>query len=210
MCPSHLHTFSSFYQSSTNTNQTPPTLQVTEPWECEICSGEIRRNQVGHEVATINQVEDNTGIHNEMLPHLDTVEGDMTRVERLQKLVAQLDLKHLGKKDRDSLEGTLLKHVDLFILGEREMGLINLPDNHITMLDTEPVRMPLYRHPENAKKIIEEMIQTMLDKDIIEESYSTYLSPIVLINKPNGSKRMCIDYRGSTRKSRLTFILFLD
>ena len=203
MCPSHLHIFSSFYQSSTNTNQTPPTLQVTEPWECEICSGEIRRNQVGHEAATVNQVEDNTGIHNEMLPHLDTVEGDMTRVERLQKLVAQLDLKHLGKKDRDSLEGTLLKHVDLFILGEREMGLINLPDNHITMLDTEPVRMPLYRHPENAKKIIEEMIQTMLDKDIIEESYSTYLSPIVLINKPNGSKRMCIDYRGVNKKIKI-------
>ena len=127
----------------------------------------------------------------------------MSRRERLQKLVKQLDLKHLDEDSKQALEEKLLEHVGLFILGEQEMGLINLPDNHITLLDGEPVRMPLYRHPENAKKIIGEMIQSMLEKDIIENSYSTYLSPIVLINKPNGSKRMCIDYRGVNRKIKI-------
>ncbi len=60
------------------------------------------------------------------------------------------------------------------------------------MEEDVPVRMPLYRHPEQAKMIIAEMISNMLAKDVIEESTAAYLSPIVLVSKPDGSKRMCI------------------
>ena len=63
--------------------------------------------------------------------------------------------------------------------------------------------MPLYRHPEQAKQIIADMLQGMLDRDIIEESTAAYVSPIVLVSKPDGSKRMCIDYRGVNRKLKM-------
>lgn len=42
------------------------------------------------------------------------------------------------------------------------------------MLDEQPVRMPLYRHPEQAKSIIACMIEEMLAKDVIENSTATY------------------------------------
>ena len=204
VCTTHYYVLNNFYHSFPHDNQTPPTLNLTDAWECEVCSGQIGRDKVWFTRVDQVQTEGIQDIVNEMLPHEDSVEGEnLSRSERLHELVKQLDLKHLDDEERLKLEKTLLEHVGLFILDDQEMGLINLPDSHITMLDGEPVRMPLYRHPEKAKVIIEEMIQSMLDKDIIENSYATYLSPIVLINKPNGSKRMCIDYRGVNQKIKI-------
>jgi len=63
--------------------------------------------------------------------------------------------------------------------------------------------MPLYRHPEQAKQIISNMISDMLAKGIIEESTPAYLSLIVLVNKADGSKRLCIDYQGVNEKIKM-------
>ena len=70
VCPYHQYVLSNFYAHSSNTNQTPPTLHVTEAWECEICSGHIKRNKVGLEVAKIEhgtpaEENDQDIIHND-------------------------------------------------------------------------------------------------------------------------------------------------
>ncbi len=39
------------------------------------------------------------------------------------------------------------------------------------------------------------MLKDMEERDIIELSTAAWLSPIVLVNKPDGSKIMCLDYR---------------
>ncbi len=39
------------------------------------------------------------------------------------------------------------------------------------------------------------MLQDMKERRIIEKSTSAWLSPTVLVNKPDGTRRMCLDYR---------------
>ncbi len=47
----------------------------------------------------------------------------------------------------------------------------------------------------NQKQIIADMLKDMEDRGIIEPSTAAWLSPIVLVNKPDGNKRICLDYR---------------
>ena len=45
------------------------------------------------------------------------------------------------------------------------------------------------------QKYLKEEIQYLLDKDFIEPSQSEWSSPCILVPKPDGTYRMCTDYR---------------
>ena len=53
----------------------------------------------------------------------------------------------------------------------------------------------LTRYPEKSKALIAEILKDLENRDIIENSTAAWLSPIVLVNKPSGDKRLCLDYR---------------
>ncbi|XP_039513052.1 uncharacterized protein LOC120468602 [Pimephales promelas] len=74
-------------------------------------------------------------------------------------------------------------------------GRTNLIQHHV---ETDPgavVRCRPYRLPEHKKKVVQDELETMLDLGVIEESNSDWASPIVLVPKPDGSVRFCVDYR---------------
>ena len=52
-----------------------------------------------------------------------------------------------------------------------------------------------YRKSKFENQIIEKEIQKLLENKIIQPSKSPWSSPIILIPKPDGSKRMCVDYK---------------
>ena len=52
-----------------------------------------------------------------------------------------------------------------------------------------------YRAGPHARKAEEEEVQRMLEADVIEPSQSEWASPVVLVTKPDGILRFCIDYR---------------
>jgi hypothetical protein len=58
-----------------------------------------------------------------------------------------------------------------------------------------PVRLKPYPLPFSTRQVVEKEVQSMLDMGVIEQSTSAYCSPVVLVSKPDGSVRFCIDYR---------------
>ena len=137
-----------------------------------------------------------TRIHNNLVPDTSDVQcrGD-SREEKLKHLLAMKDFSHLSDSQQKQLRDMLILNHSVFILEENEMGKFKDVQAHINISDPTPVRSPMYRYPEKAKGVISAMLEEMEKKDVIETSTAAWLSPIVLVNKPDNSKRMCLDYR---------------
>ena len=74
-------------------------------------------------------------------------------------------------------------------------GRTNVLEHDIRLTDTKPFKVHQYPTPFRAKEAIEREIETMLEQDIIRPSSSPYFSPITVAAKPDGSIRLCIDFR---------------
>ena len=58
-----------------------------------------------------------------------------------------------------------------------------------------------YRYPLKQKDIIEQLIEEMLKRGIIQTTTSPFASPVVLVGKKDGTWRLCVDYRELNRKT---------
>ncbi len=113
----------------------------------------------------------------------------------MSTLIKKQNWQHLSQDEKSELNELFFQHDSLFILDEKELGTIRGPPAHIRVEDPNPCRGRMYRYPEQVKQIISDMLTDIEDRGIIEMSTAAWLSPIVLVNKPEGTKRMCLDYR---------------
>lgn len=67
--------------------------------------------------------------------------------------------------------------------------------------NARPVNIRPYRYPLKQRDIIEQLVQEMLDRGIIQDSSIPFASPVVLVGKKDGTWRLCIDYRELNRKT---------
>jgi hypothetical protein len=82
--------------------------------------------------------------------------------------------------------------MDVFI----DNGLPALHIEHvIDTKDHTPIALPPYRLSPTRKEILRNEINKMLSQGIIEPSITPWAAPVVLVPKPNGDTRVCIDYR---------------
>ncbi|KAG0442587.1 Transposon Tf2-9 polyprotein [Dictyocoela muelleri] len=83
---------------------------------------------------------------------------------------------------------------DIFT-GEGDVRILDSDHTIELMKEHNGFKCPKYRHSKNNEKIIEKKVSEFLEKDLIEESKSCFISPVVLVKKKNEEIRFCIDYR---------------
>ncbi|CAG9114451.1 unnamed protein product [Plutella xylostella] len=107
----------------------------------------------------------------------------------------------LDSKTKEKLCEVLNSKRDCFAFTLEELGKTSLTQMHIELKDDIPVTYRPYRlsMPERAK--VNDIVDNLLTNGIIRESQSEYASPIILVAKKNGEKRLCVDYRALNRKT---------
>lgn len=75
-------------------------------------------------------------------------------------------------------------------------------DHRIPLLpNATPVNIRPYTYPLKQRDVIEQLIQEMLDRGIIQNSTSPFASPVVLVGKKDDTWRLCVDYRELNKKT---------
>ena len=63
------------------------------------------------------------------------------------------------------------------------------------MGDAKPIKQVPYRVNPEQRAVLSREITAMLELGLIKEDHSPWSSPVVLVKKPDGSSRVCVDYR---------------
>ena len=100
-------------------------------------------------------------------------------------------------KDRKIVLLNLLnKFRDCFAENLSELGKYNSHKMSINLKnENDIVAFRPYRLSFSDRELVSKLLKELLHYDLIQESDSEYASPIVLVKKSDGSKRMCIDFR---------------
>ena len=107
------------------------------------------------------------------------------------------------KVDPQALQKLLKEYKDLFV-----DSILGLPPDRGVQVSipfiegAEPVRWPMFRYSPAERKEIEEQIKYLLKRGLITESSSPFGALVLFVPKPNGTLRMCIDYRGLNKLTR--------
>ena len=117
--------------------------------------------------------------------------------ERLQQLRSSLCLEssNVSADQAQQVEDLVLEYADVFALDSSELGSTDLVTHSIETGDSPPIKQPVRRIPFALRQSVEEMVRSMVEQGVVEPSHSPWSSPVVLVEKKDGSKRFCVDYR---------------
>jgi hypothetical protein len=119
------------------------------------------------------------------LPDRPEIEGDLWRED--------VDLALLTPQERERVFQILGKHRSMW---DGRLGHVHSTSHHIDLVPgAKPVHARPYRAGARAREAESFELQRMLKAGVIEPANSEWASPVVLVPKPDGSMRFCIDYR---------------
>ncbi|RUA04547.1 MAG: hypothetical protein DSY43_06070 [Gammaproteobacteria bacterium] len=130
------------------------------------------------------------------LPHEMNV-SPISSIETWQDVIISDDLTAEQKQQVNDL---LVEYADVF------SGSPNLTDIATHQIDTgnsTPIRCSPYKIPQKLEDEVNNELEKMLDMGIIRPSTSPWASPVVIVPKPDGSIRFCVDYRKLNKETKM-------
>lgn len=139
-----------------------------------------------------------------------SADHEEVRIDQRDKPMSDSDLSNLlnrlhigGTPEQQAQLGELLmKHADVFAVHDEDLGYTERVKHEIHLTDDTPVSQPYRRIPPTQYEEVKEHISGLLRKGVIQESSSSFASPIVLVRKADGGLRLCVDYRRLNSKTK--------
>ena len=119
--------------------------------------------------------------------------GNGTKLQN-SDVLTNLDSKlaHFHSYQRDELKLLLSKYAHLFPDNPTRTSMVY---HDVDVGESKPIKQYPYRLNPVKMKHFHRELQYMLENDIVEPSKSPWSSPSILVPKPDGSYRLCTDYR---------------
>lgn len=110
-------------------------------------------------------------------------------------LQVEIDETNLSHSQVQSLKSLLQKYSGIFSKHSEDRGHTGIIKHHIHTGDATPIKQRAYRVTPEQRAEIQTQVDNLLKAGVIEESYSPWAAPVVLVRKKNGTWRFCLDYR---------------
>ena len=120
--------------------------------------------------------------------------------ENQQSQVGNAKLDHVAAHQRRLLRQLLEKYSEIFSVGDTDLGRTSVVQMKLDTGDHPPVKQKPYKTPFAERPMVERQLDDMLEAGVISPSNSPWASPIVVVPKKDGSKRLCVDYRRGVNK----------
>ena len=107
----------------------------------------------------------------------------------------ELDQVEVPSKFKAEISNILRENRDVFTSEDKNLGRTDTVKMRIDTADHEPIKKQPYRTPLGQRRTVDLAIDEMMQAGVIERSRSPWGFPIVLVEKKDGSKRFCVDFR---------------
>ena len=130
------------------------------------------------------------------------VEGNQRREVNQEPVVeAEVNTEVTGD-DKYQLMSLLNEYKDLVARNMKQLGCTTLVEMDIQLEDDQPTYYRPYRMAYSERRKVQEIVEELKDAGIVEDSFSSFASPVLLVKKKSGDVRLCVDYRSLNKKLR--------
>ena len=166
----------------------------------ENCTGFTQDLDVGVTLGAATEVEEvlpTPIIEQKRGAHVNQIVSNENIQWRKDKLCTLLDKGEsaLVPNEREKLKEMLMEYHNVFSLEMNERGETDLIQFEINTGDAPPKKQPTRYIPHAARQEVARLLKEMQEANVIKPSMSPWASPVVLVQKKDGTLRFCIDYR---------------
>jgi len=100
------------------------------------------------------------------------------------------------------MQTVINKYQELFAQNPNKPGTQTKTKMHVQLKEgTKPIKLPPYRQNPTIAQEVKRQVDQLLEDDMIEKATSPWSFPVVVVKKPDGSYRFCVDYSKLTEKT---------